>query len=470
MKDFRDIPIELELQVKEYEQVLLSLNKTLNNQCSDIRKEDVMGLEESINQIKKGIDRLKNLQISIAAFGETNAGKSALLNSLIGHSNEDPHAPFKVHERINIWSKEIECKNGVKWHDFNNLELILYDTPGIGGDILEHLDIAKKIASESDIILYVVWLTVRGDLQKAVMKELLETEKPLIVVINKVDTQREIEIKATKDDIQEKMGIKESCFVLAAGHPKQGEPIIEDLTENIFSIIKKQNFDLINKTIQSWVNKGVIINNIIADEVEIAREARKQKAAIIIHSAASAASLLAGLLAQGATFGADTPFLTVITIGMIVALGTLFDKKITKTAATAVISQNFGAFAGVALAKAILGWIPILGNFANASITFGLHEATGWACYLIFEDNRDISKLSEDEFKRYKIRAENMEKPNTSWIKTLPSHIKIQYDSLVRKLADKNVSDDERQGILKEIEKLTEPYRKDKSDVRNGLS
>lgn len=113
---------------------------------------------------------------------------------------------------------------------------------------------------------------------------------------------------------------------------------------------------------------------------------KKEKAHAIIHGAAASAAATAGALAQGAIFGADTPILTGIHIGMVVALADLFGKEMERAAAVALLGTYAGAGLGVAGAKALLGLIPGLGNAANASVTFAHTEALGWFAYKYFEE------------------------------------------------------------------------------------
>ncbi len=113
---------------------------------------------------------------------------------------------------------------------------------------------------------------------------------------------------------------------------------------------------------------------------------KKEKANAIIHSAASSAAATAGAMAQGATFGADAPILTGIQIGMVIALGELFDQRLDKSAAIALLGTWAGAGLGVAGARAMMGWFPGIGNAANAAVTFAHTEALGYLAYKYFEE------------------------------------------------------------------------------------
>lgn len=112
----------------------------------------------------------------------------------------------------------------------------------------------------------------------------------------------------------------------------------------------------------------------------------KQHAHQIIHTAAAAAAAAAGALAQGAVIGADTVILTPIHVGMIIALGDLFNIPVDKAMALSLLGTAIGAGLGVGVAKGIFGIFPGAGNVVNASITFAHTEALGWFVYNYFKD------------------------------------------------------------------------------------
>jgi uncharacterized protein (DUF697 family) len=116
----------------------------------------------------------------------------------------------------------------------------------------------------------------------------------------------------------------------------------------------------------------------------MAREQQTNKAHLVIHGAAASAAAASGAMAQGAAFGADTVVLTTIHVGMVLALGELFGQSLDKQAAMAILGTAAGA--GVFGAKAILGFLPGIGNIANATISGSYTEALGWWCFNYFDE------------------------------------------------------------------------------------
>jgi uncharacterized protein (DUF697 family) len=115
-------------------------------------------------------------------------------------------------------------------------------------------------------------------------------------------------------------------------------------------------------------------------------EERKRKAHLIIHGASTASAGAAAILAQRILLlGVEAPVIATITTGMVVSLGKLFDQAIEKPEAETLIDKYKDLGLSIVGAKTLLGFIPVIGNVANATITFGCTEALGWWAYNHFE-------------------------------------------------------------------------------------
>ena len=197
----------------------------------------------------------------------------------------------------------------------------------------------------------------------------------------------------------------------------------------------------------------------------MATDAQKTNAHIIIHSSAIAAATWSGASAilPGISVITDTAGGMVITGAMAYALSNVFNRKVDESSITSFVSVVVGRGLAEIVLKGVFSFIPILGSATNAAITFGLTEAIGWSLVLIFESGRDLGSLSKEEIalflQRGKSYADEVKKSGEfAWIDHLPPHIKAQYDYLTHKLGDKNLSNEERQATLKEIEELIAPY------------
>lgn len=122
-------------------------------------------------------------------------------------------------------------------------------------------------------------------------------------------------------------------------------------------------------------------------------EDQKQKCHTIIHGAAVAAGGAGSGLAQVPM--ADSAIITPIQIGMIIALGKVFDQKITKSAANAILSGMVASFAGRTASQLLVGWLPFVGNAINATTAASLTELVGWNAAEQFYKNQLNSINSE---------------------------------------------------------------------------
>ncbi len=197
----------------------------------------------------------------------------------------------------------------------------------------------------------------------------------------------------------------------------------------------------------------------------MATEAQKTSAHIIIHSSAIAAATWSGASAilPGVAVVTDTAGGTIIAVAMTYALGNVFNRKLVESSIMAFFSWIVGREMGSIILKGLFSFIPIFGSFTNATISFGLTEAIGWSLFLIFDEGKDLGTLSKEEIaaflERGKSFADQVKKSGEfAWIDELPPHIKAQYDYLTKKLGDRNLSPEERQRTLKDIEDLIAPY------------
>lgn len=115
----------------------------------------------------------------------------------------------------------------------------------------------------------------------------------------------------------------------------------------------------------------------------------------IIHTSSGSAAAASGAMAQGAVLGLDTPVIISIHIGMIIALGEIFGRKLDKNTAIALLGAAAGVGIGVFGVKAILGFVPIGGNIVNAAVSFGYTEFLGWTFVKYFKGDKDIIRQLE---------------------------------------------------------------------------
>lgn len=171
---------------------------------------------------------------NIAILGRPNVGKSTLFNRLVGRRKSIVDSTAGVTRDIGIAKTFIE-----------NIEFNIFDTGGlldISEDILNEKvrEKALKTATEdSDILLFLVDAHQNHPDDKHFINAIRKSNKPIILVINKVDADSHNQL------INEfySLGIKEMVSV-SAEHNKG----IEDLKEKILNIYKSFNKNEFKKT------------------------------------------------------------------------------------------------------------------------------------------------------------------------------------------------------------------------------
>lgn len=114
----------------------------------------------------------------------------------------------------------------------------------------------------------------------------------------------------------------------------------------------------------------------------------------IIHGASVAAGGVGTGMAQISL--ADNAVITPIQIGMIIALGKVFDQEVSKSAATAILGSMAASFVGRGVSQVLVGWVPLLGNAVNTATAAGITEAIGWTVVDNFSKNQYESIIKEN--------------------------------------------------------------------------
>lgn len=100
------------------------------------------------------------------------------------------------------------------------------------------------------------------------------------------------------------------------------------------------------------------------------------KCNMIIHGASVACGAVGAGLAQLPC--ADTVPITTAQVGMVIALGQVFELNITDGVARGILTGMSGSFIGRGIVQVAFGWIPVAGNAINTATAAGLTEAIGW--------------------------------------------------------------------------------------------
>lgn len=211
---------------EHYRQAIGAVERTIDRlkDCNATEREHLRG---DLTQLNALLDKLHAGRIEIVVFGEISTGKSALINALVGK------AVASVDVRGG-WTREV-------WHvpwdgcgycvpGLAASQVVLVDTPGlneVGGQ--DRAILATDAARRSDLILFVTDSDL-NDVEHAAVRALAAVNKPLIVVLNKLDLyspdQRQRLLSVLRDERLAGLVPPEN-LVTAAGDPREIEYLIE---------------------------------------------------------------------------------------------------------------------------------------------------------------------------------------------------------------------------------------------------
>jgi tRNA modification GTPase len=181
-------------------------------------------LDKNIYEIKNLIDNFDNGRImkegiKTAILGKPNAGKSSLLNLLLGEERA-------IVTEIEGTTRDILQEN----INFNGISLNIIDTAGIRKteDVVEKIGVnkAKHIATDSDLIIFVADGSREIDDNDKYIIDLIK-DKQAIILINKSDINNKIDIK----EIEKLSGRKVIIFSAKEG---TGLDQLEDEIRDMF--------------------------------------------------------------------------------------------------------------------------------------------------------------------------------------------------------------------------------------------
>lgn len=190
--------------LSDYKKQVKDLKNRFTVVCKDYKEENwIQKIDFEIE------NQLQKYTPSLMFYGVYNAGKSSLINALVG----------KEIAKVG----DIPTTASIQRIDWNGFTLV--DTPGIVAND-EHTEIAEQEIKRNDIILFVVddLGTFENRAVSTAILKIIQTEKPLIIVVN----QKQASMKGSEAKKQVTTKIIENIKTLAY---KQGMKNPEEITK-----------------------------------------------------------------------------------------------------------------------------------------------------------------------------------------------------------------------------------------------
>ncbi len=236
-----------ESQVKDKGESNLELAKeSLSQLLDDSRVPDSVRdvLKADYSQLRTMLNKLENGHLHIAVFGRVSVGKSSVLNALLG----------KDAFSVSILHGETKTEGIEEWEEVDAGGVYLIDTPGINeidGEAREKL--AHEVASRSDLLLFVVDSDLT-DVELSALKMVADTQRPIILVVNKADQYNEDEILQLRTIIRKRVGglIAPENIVFTAASPSKQTVVYIDEEGNENETVRQRPTDIINLKSRLW--------------------------------------------------------------------------------------------------------------------------------------------------------------------------------------------------------------------------
>ena len=239
--------------------------KAIRQQLEQIQ--DDVSQEALLRRSQELEDNLNRRDLQVVIFGTGSAGKTSLINALIGEMVGGVAATMgttQVGETYHLKLKGL------------NREIILTDTPGIleaGNAGSEREQLARQLATEADLLVFVIDNDLRQS-EYAPLKILVEIGKRSLLVFNKLDLYSAEDRTLILHHLRERVKglIKPKDVLAIAANPQPikledgqifvPEPDILPLLKRLAAILRAEGEDL-------------IADNILLQSVRLSQEARQ---------------------------------------------------------------------------------------------------------------------------------------------------------------------------------------------------
>lgn len=339
--------------------------------------------------------------INIAVVGKVSAGKSSLLNAILGRDRSDGIAKVGAHSGVTTKITSYKLDD----------EVLIIDCPGLDDVRKENSDETTNFLKSIDLGLFVV--TGSADVsQKDNYEDLKKHTHKVIIILNKIDEWDDLEESAyesVRKQWQSVLGANKVFGTCTKGYdPKmrQSAPMdirgIEEVKEEIFDFLETEG-------------KAILLARHLKDK-------KKYAVGIIV------AALLA--VAGEAFIPGSAVYITATQAASIASLYYLYSGKIlSKSSALGLISTFAGESVGMNLflwAKSFLpptGIVDVAAAGIAMLVTFAMLAAVKW----VLENNYSLEQTDKlaEAFEHFKVVGQELKQTSPSDFKNKESMINL---------------------------------------------
>jgi uncharacterized protein len=239
--------------------------KAVRQQVSQIQ--DRVAKQALLNRSQEIEENLIRKELQVIVFGTGSAGKTSLINSLIGEMKGEVEATMGTTQVGQTYRLKLSGLNREIW---------ITDSPGIleaGIEGTQREKLARQLATEADLLLFVVDNDVRQS-EYAPLRNLAEMGKRSLLIFNKIDLyadeDRDLILSRLRERVREFISAADVIAIsanpqpveLATGKILEPEPEITPLIKRLAVVIRAEGDDL-------------LADNILLQSQRLGEEARK---------------------------------------------------------------------------------------------------------------------------------------------------------------------------------------------------
>lgn len=195
-------------------------------------------------------ENLARRELQVVVFGTGSAGKTSIVNAIIGRVVGQVGAPMGTTEVGETYNLQLKGLNRQIW---------ITDTPGIleaGVAGTEREQVARQVATEADLLLFVVDDDLRQS-EYQPLRALAQIGKRSLLVLNKIDRYSEADREAVLSRLRERVAeliapadvVAIAAFpqpvVLATGETLAPDPVIMPLIKRLAAVLRDEGQDLV---------------------------------------------------------------------------------------------------------------------------------------------------------------------------------------------------------------------------------